>query len=62
RRSGDLQVARFADVATGRITDLTAAVRASASMPAGRRRATVSAVQRELDQIDADLMAFLVPK
>ncbi|MDQ6657588.1 MAG: DUF6474 family protein, partial [Actinomycetota bacterium] len=42
RRSGDLQVARFADVATGRITDLTAAVRASASMPAGRRRATVS--------------------
>ncbi|MGI8418716.1 MAG: DUF6474 family protein [Nakamurella sp.] len=62
RRSGDLQVTRFVDVASGRITDLTAAVRASASMPAGRRRATVSAVQRELDQIDADLMTFLVRK
>ncbi|WP_029137958.1 DUF6474 family protein [Nakamurella lactea] len=60
RRSGDLQVTRFADVATGRITDLTSAVRAAASMPSGRRRATISAVNRELDQIDADLMTFLV--
>jgi membrane protein involved in colicin uptake len=60
RRAGDLQVTRFADVASGRITDLTAAVRAAASMPAGRRRGTVSAVNRELDQIDADLMTFLV--
>lgn len=60
RRSGDLQVTRFADVASGRITDLTAAVRAAASMPASRRRATVGAVNRELDQIDADLMTFLV--
>lgn len=60
RRSGDLQVTRFADVATGRITDLTTAVRAAASMPPGRRRATVSAVSHELNQIDADLMTFLV--
>lgn len=62
RRAGDVQVTRFADVAAGRITDLTAAVRAAASMPTGRRRAAVSAVQRELDQIDADLMTFLVGK
>lgn len=60
RRSGDLQVTRFADVASGRITDLTSATKAAASMPPGRRRATVVAVSRELDQIDADLMTFLV--
>lgn len=60
RRSGDLQVTRFADVATGRITDLTSAVRAAATMPPGRRRATLTAVSHELDQIDSDLMTFLV--
>ncbi len=60
RRTGDLQVTRFSDVASGRLTDLIAAVRAAASMPAGRRRATIAAVNRELNQIDADLMTFLV--
>lgn len=60
RHSGDLQVTRFAEVANGRITDLTAAVRASVTMPAGRRRNTLSAVTAELNQIDADLMSHLV--
>lgn len=60
RRSSDLQVTRFADVATGRIADLTTAARAAASMPGGRRRSTVHAINRQLDQIDADLMTFLV--
>lgn len=60
RRSSDLQVTRFADVATGRIADLSTAARAAASMPAGRRRSTLHAINRQLDQIDADLMTFLV--
>jgi len=60
RRTGDLQVTRFSDVASDRLTELTAAVRAAASMPAGRRRDSIAAVNRELNQIDADLMTFLV--
>lgn len=62
RRTGDLQVTRFADVAATRIADLTTAVRAATTMPAGRRRVTLSAVNKELDQIDADLMTFLVTR
>ncbi|WP_353649025.1 DUF6474 family protein [Nakamurella sp. A5-74] len=62
RRTGDLQVTRFSDVAATRIADLTTAVRAAITMPAGRRRVTLSAVNKELDQIDADLMTFLVTR
>ncbi|MEJ7650817.1 MAG: DUF6474 family protein [Nakamurella sp.] len=62
RRAGDLQVTRFSDVAATRIADLTTAVRAATTMPAGRRRVTLSAVNKELDQIDADLMTFLVTR
>ncbi len=61
RRGGDLQVDRFVDVTQGRLADLTTAVRAAASMPANRRRATLAAVQRDLDRIDADLMTYLIP-
>lgn len=60
RRGGDLQVVRFAEVAKARIADLTTAVHASASMPGQRRRAILHAVARDMDQIDADLMTFLV--
>lgn len=60
RRQGDLQVTRFADVASRRLSDLTVATRTAASMPGGRRRSTLHAVHREIDQIDADLMTFLV--
>lgn len=62
RRNGDLQVTRFSDVSGTRIADLRTAVRAAATMPAGRRRVTLSAVNKELDQIDADLMTFLVSR
>jgi hypothetical protein len=60
RRSGDLQVSRFADVARSRLADLSTAVNTSASMPSARRRSTLAAVSRELNQIEADLMTFLV--
>jgi hypothetical protein len=48
-------------VATARIADLTTAARAAASMPASRRRATLHAIARDLDRIEADLMTYLVP-
>ncbi len=60
RRSSDLQVVRFADAARARLADLSTATRTSASMPSGRRRATLSAIRKDLNQIDADLMTFLV--
>ncbi len=60
RRGTDLQVVRFADVAKARLADLTTAVQTSASMPTGRRRATLQAVGKELNQIEADLMTHLV--
>ena len=60
RRSSDLQVVRFADAARARLADLSTATRTAASMPAGRRRATLSAIRKDLNQIDADLMTFLV--
>jgi hypothetical protein len=60
RRPTDLQVTRFADVARARLVDLGTAVSTAASMPPSRRRATLSAVNKELNQIEADLMTYLV--
>lgn len=60
RKDNQLQVTRFADVSRARLTDLTTAVQASASMPRGRRARVLRAVNRELDQISADLMTYLV--
>ena len=60
RRSGDPAVGRFGDAAKTRLGDLSTATRAAASMPTGRRRATLSAIRRDLNQIDTDLMTFLV--
>lgn len=60
RRASDLQVARFSDVAKARLADLNTAVQTAASMPAPRRRGTLSAVGVELNQIEADLMTYLV--
>ena len=60
RRAGDLQVIRFADVARARLADLNTAVNTAASMPSARRRSTLNAVAKELNQIEADLMTFLV--
>jgi hypothetical protein len=60
RHTADLQVVRFADVAKARLADLGTAVQTSASMPPARRRGTLSAVGKELNQIEADLMTYLV--
>lgn len=60
RRSGDMSVVRFSDSALARLTDLGAAVDATASMPPGTRRATLNAVGADLDHVDAELMTFLV--
>ena len=60
RRAGDLQVVRFSEVAKARLADLDIAVHTAASMPASHRRGTLSAVNKELDQIESDLMTYLV--
>lgn len=60
RRSTDLQIVRFTDVAKTRLADLNSAVQTAASMPASRRRGTLVAVNKELNQIEADLMTYLV--
>lgn len=60
RRGNDLQVTRFTDVAGNRLVDLTATVQAAASMPRARRAEVLRAVGRELDDIDADLIALLL--
>ena len=62
RRSkvADPRVNRFADAARARLVDLEIATHAAASMPPARRRGTLAAIGRELNQIDADLMTFLV--
>jgi len=60
RRTSDLQVARFAEVASARLVDLQTAVQTSAAMPTQRRRGTLTAVSKELNRIEADLVAYLV--
>jgi hypothetical protein len=60
RKTNDLQITRFAEVASTRLKDLTAAVQASATMPRARRNEVLHAVGRELDDIDADLVAHLM--
>lgn len=60
RKNNDLQVTRFTEVSRGRLDDLTTAVQASASMPRPQRAKVLRAINRELDQISADLMTHLV--
>jgi hypothetical protein len=60
RKGNDLQVTRFAEVATTRLHDITAAVQACATMPKSRRGEVLRAVSRELDEIDADLVSHLM--
>jgi hypothetical protein len=60
RKGGELQINRFTEVARGRLKDLTTAVQASASMPRAGRTKVLRAVNRELDQISADMMTYLV--
>jgi hypothetical protein len=60
RKGNELQINRFAEVTRNRLQDLTTAVQASASMPPAGRKKVLRAVNRELDQISADLMTHLV--
>jgi hypothetical protein len=60
RRSGELPVVSFTNTANARLIDLTAALDATASMPPGTQRTAIRAVASELNQIDAELMTFLV--
>ncbi|UQX11086.1 DUF6474 family protein [Candidatus Mycobacterium methanotrophicum] len=50
---------QFAAAISERLTDLSAAITAAENMPATRRRAAHAAISRQLDEIDADLMARL---
>ncbi|MDI3313189.1 MAG: DUF6474 family protein [Mycobacterium sp.] len=59
KKPDDAETARFVAAIRERLADLSAAIAAAESMPATRRRAAHSAISRQLDGIDADLMARL---
>lgn len=60
RRGTDPKVLRFADGSAARLAELSAATTATLSMPATTRKAALRAVAADLDQLDAELMTFLV--
>jgi hypothetical protein len=60
RRGADPKVRRFTDTADARIVELYAAINATLSMPSGTRRSTLHAISADLDQLDSELMTFLV--
>jgi hypothetical protein len=60
RRGSDPKVARFTERANARLGELSAAATATLSMPAGTQRAALRAAAADLDQLDAELMSFLV--
>jgi hypothetical protein len=55
----DAETQQFVAAISARLADLAAAVTAAENMPAARRRGAHAAVSRQLDEIDADLMARL---
>jgi hypothetical protein len=55
----DAETTRFVGAIYERLADLSAAVTAAENMPAARRRGAHAAISRQLDEIDADLMARL---
>lgn len=60
RRGTDPSVTRFVDGTTARLGELSAAAAATATMPSPTRRAALRTVSADLDDVDAQLMAFLV--
>jgi Family of unknown function (DUF6474) len=60
RRGADQRVNRFATTASARLGELSAAATATLSMPSPTRRAAIRAIGADLDQLDAELMTFLV--
>jgi hypothetical protein len=55
----DAETKQFVSAISDRLTDLAAAVSAAENMPSARRRSAHAAISRQLDEIDADLMARL---
>jgi hypothetical protein len=55
----DAETKQFVAAISERLSDLSAAVTAAENMPAARRRAAHTAIAKQLDGIDADLMARL---
>ncbi|MBY0440887.1 MAG: hypothetical protein K2Q25_01930 [Mycobacteriaceae bacterium] len=59
KKPRDAETKQFVNAVTERLADLAAAITAAEHMPAGRRRAAHSAIAKQLDGIDADLLARL---
>jgi hypothetical protein len=59
KKPKDAETRQFATAISARLTDLAAAVTAAENMPTGRRRGAHAAISRQLDEVDADLMARL---
>lgn len=55
----DTETKQFVAALTERLTDLSAAITAAEGMPAASRRSAHDAIAKQLDGIDADLMARL---
>lgn len=55
----DPETKQFVAAISERLADLAAAVTAAENMPAARRRGAHAAITRQLDEVDADLMARL---
>jgi hypothetical protein len=59
KKPKDQETQQFVAAITDRLRDLSAAVTAAENMPVSRRRAAHDAIAKQLDGIDADLMARL---
>ena len=60
RRRGEAAVLRFTDAANARLADLTAGVNATTTMAPPTRRVALRAVAADLDQLETELMTYLV--
>ncbi|MGC2655379.1 MAG: DUF6474 family protein [Mycobacterium sp.] len=59
KKPKDAETKQFVTAITERLSDLSAATTAAEHMPGGRRRTAHAAISRQLDGIDADLVARL---
>jgi hypothetical protein len=59
KKPKDAETKQFVTAITERLTDLSAAITAAEHMPASRRRTAHVAISRQLDGVDADLIARL---
>lgn len=59
KKPKDAETQQFVAAMTDRLTDLSAAVTAAENMSSGKRRSAHDSISRQLDAIDADLMARL---